>query len=451
MRGSAALLLALALIGSARAQGETERWFVGELGGRACLAAREARGRLPAGGWSTRYDLELRIVEPAPRRCREHHEQEESSNGALLGFRYDVEGEGVLVGRVTSGTITATLWSDGVRREHELQLRGARLVGRVGQRLQISALQRPGDTTTYSTLVLTAEGLGLGSTTATLIAIGPSGQRTVDTRSDLDPVVRRLDVDAGGELIELGYDIQGKRMVVRASAKPPVLSGAHLDPVASMRSEGLTPSAFGHAQRYELPAALVGLVARDGHQHLLDGVLEVHMTPRNPEEVERLVLQPPDFAELAAWVQRTLGETPGSVPTRVERLRDAVRTWVSPGGWGAADAPPAETFRRREGDCTEVARLLCAVLQLAEVPARVDVGLVYQPFRARWEAHAWVSAYDPESRAWVHADATAPTLPRTFYIRMEPKKGGLVPTATGLVAALDAVDCIRNLGPPRPR
>ena len=78
------------------------------------------------------------------------------------------------------------------------------------------------------------------------------------------------------------------------------------------------------------------------------------------------------------------------------------------------DASALETFRTRQGDCTEHATLLCAALRIAGTPARVEVGLVYAADYGGWVGHAWNQAY--VDGRWVHLDSAYPGIPRSCYL-----------------------------------
>ena len=106
---------------------------------------------------------------------------------------------------------------------------------------------------------------------------------------------------------------------------------------------------------------------------------------------------------------------PGS--TRgVNRSAAAVR------GHLAGDATPGdlsalEAWKARKGDCSEHANLLCAALRIAGIPARVELGFVYAGALGGWGGHAWVSAYDRETRRWLQLDAAYPGISRGCYLR----------------------------------
>ena len=66
----------------------------------------------------------------------------------------------------------------------------------------------------------------------------------------------------------------------------------------------------------------------------------------------------------------------------------------------------SETLENRVGDCNEHAVLLAAMARAADIPAQIEVGLVYQ--RGRFYYHAWNVLYLGE---WITADATLGKMP----------------------------------------
>ncbi|QDT63426.1 transglutaminase-like domain-containing protein [Calycomorphotria hydatis] len=67
-------------------------------------------------------------------------------------------------------------------------------------------------------------------------------------------------------------------------------------------------------------------------------------------------------------------------------------------------ATAAEVARSMEGDCTEHAVLLAAMLRTRKIPSRVAVGLVYLRGQGAMGAHMWTEAYLGDQ--WIPLDAT---------------------------------------------
>lgn len=67
-------------------------------------------------------------------------------------------------------------------------------------------------------------------------------------------------------------------------------------------------------------------------------------------------------------------------------------------------ASAAEVARSLEGDCTEHALLLAALLRAQKIPARIAAGLVYVERHSAFAGHMWTEAW--VNNAWVPLDAT---------------------------------------------
>jgi tetratricopeptide (TPR) repeat protein len=75
-----------------------------------------------------------------------------------------------------------------------------------------------------------------------------------------------------------------------------------------------------------------------------------------------------------------------------------------------------ETLQRKQGDCTEHAVLLAAMLRALGIPSRVAIGLIYLPDSSsqlgKFVFHMWTEAYigNSEKGDWLPLDATNPEL-----------------------------------------
>lgn len=72
--------------------------------------------------------------------------------------------------------------------------------------------------------------------------------------------------------------------------------------------------------------------------------------------------------------------------------------------FSTALASAAEVARNMEGDCTEHAMLLAAMLRAQKLPSRVAVGLVYIPTRKSFGGHMWTEVF--LDNHWIPLDAT---------------------------------------------
>lgn len=96
------------------------------------------------------------------------------------------------------------------------------------------------------------------------------------------------------------------------------------------------------------------------------------------------------------------GETDHSrIATRMEKY---VRDKVSKKNFSTVMASAAEVAQRLEGDCTEHAVLLAAMLRVKKIPSRVAAGLVYVESMNAFGGHMWTEAF--LAGEWIPLDAT---------------------------------------------
>ncbi len=95
------------------------------------------------------------------------------------------------------------------------------------------------------------------------------------------------------------------------------------------------------------------------------------------------------------------GTAPAEIAMAAEKL---VHNWLTNKNMASSFATAAEIARSREGDCTEHAVLLTAILRARHIPARVAVGLVYAKSLEAFVGHAWTEAWIQDR--WVPLDAT---------------------------------------------
>lgn len=104
-----------------------------------------------------------------------------------------------------------------------------------------------------------------------------------------------------------------------------------------------------------------------------------------------------DHARNAVGADRRAGET----ALALERY---VHEKLAKKNFTTAFASAAEVAETLEGDCSEHAVLLAALLRVRGIPSRVAVGLVYVPGQAKMGGHMWTEAFLDER--WVPLDAT---------------------------------------------
>lgn len=114
------------------------------------------------------------------------------------------------------------------------------------------------------------------------------------------------------------------------------------------------------------------------------------------------VLQSDDIRVKDLARQGSAGETD---PAKAAfRLENYVHSKLKTKNFSTALASAAEVAASLEGDCTEHAMLLAAMLRAREIPSRIAVGLVYVESAQAFGGHMWTEAW--LNGAWVPLDAT---------------------------------------------
>jgi len=121
--------------------------------------------------------------------------------------------------------------------------------------------------------------------------------------------------------------------------------------------------------------------------------------------------------QLAGRVTRSLPRATTSA-AKAEALRGFVHRYITRKNLDVALASAATVARDREGDCTEHATLLAALLRVEQIPSRLVAGLSYEAGGAgappAFVYHVWTQALiDGDDGAhWVDLDATQRLRPR---------------------------------------
>jgi transglutaminase-like putative cysteine protease len=161
-----------------------------------------------------------------------------------------------------------------------------------------------------------------------------------------------------------------------------------------------------------------------------------------------------DHAEIVARAREVAGDLPPR--GRAERLERWVHQHVGYRGSGIGFATAVQTLRSRDGDCTEHATLLAALLRAAAVPSRLVVGLAWaQAERDAWRfvPHAWVEAW--VDGAWLPLDAAlyAPVVDATHLAMAKSAaadEGALLEISAPLLRGLGRFD-LELVGTAAPR
>ena len=108
----------------------------------------------------------------------------------------------------------------------------------------------------------------------------------------------------------------------------------------------------------------------------------------------------PEIIKLAMSVAPGV-QDPWEVATALEKL---VGSYVTNKSFAQAMASATDVVRSREGDCTEHAVLLAALLRARQLPSRVAIGLVYSAPVGGFAYHMWTETWIHDR--WVPLDAT---------------------------------------------
>jgi transglutaminase-like putative cysteine protease len=165
---------------------------------------------------------------------------------------------------------------------------------------------------------------------------------------------------------------------------------------------------------FTLPEAGAQRVNRE-----LDGALRVEVdasrgSPATDSEIEDpAYLASSDLIdfkdpEVVRFGERALRGVSADRLERAATLRQAVARHMSRKNFATAFASASDAVRSRQGDCTEHAVLLAAVLRADGIPARVATGLVHASIPGSSQAgfawHMWVQALVDGS--WLDLDPT---------------------------------------------
>lgn len=136
-----------------------------------------------------------------------------------------------------------------------------------------------------------------------------------------------------------------------------------------------------------------------------DTPLDNSMAPKAPSEE---ALQPNSLIQSDNAVIKRLSDefaSGESDPWAIARAAEKfVYEAVEEKGFTQALASAADVAQTREGDCTEHAVLLAALLRARDIPAQVATGLVYSAAHQGFAYHMWTEAWI--SDRWIPLDAT---------------------------------------------
>ena len=132
-------------------------------------------------------------------------------------------------------------------------------------------------------------------------------------------------------------------------------------------------------------------------------------------------------------IRRTAVLAAGSNSDRREKCRRLVQ-YVSRrmqfSALSTLQQPASSVLKSWQGDCTEHAVLLAALLRAEKIPSRVAVGFLYVPRASAFAPHMWVEAFVDGS--WMPLDSTIPSESESVP-RIRVSHSSLAADATGCV------------------
>jgi len=267
----------------------------------------------------------------------------------------------------------------------------------------------------------------------------PATKWTV-TSSMMPSMVTTCHIDAQGHMVRttltlipgMGFEIiQADEQLARAEVTPPELLISTLvrpdRPIA--RPRRLRSAIYELAFTAPRGAAdFSPQLPRGGSQRVVWGDnrtarviidLDEPVNPRDdlPTDAHRqaTAMLNSDDPEIRKLTAQALGPTGRRTPVarRAERLRQFVYRYIHAKSLGVGFATAGEVARTRQGDCSEHAVLLAAMLRSAGIPSRTVSGLLYvDEFAGRqgvFGYHMWTQAWlggDAGGGRWVDLDAT---------------------------------------------
>jgi transglutaminase-like putative cysteine protease len=145
-----------------------------------------------------------------------------------------------------------------------------------------------------------------------------------------------------------------------------------------------------------------------------DKVADVTVTRLKPTDARGDDTAGPDFLKSTQYlecedpeVRAHADKAGGDLKDPVEialAMEKYVHTEMKDKNFATGLATASEVARKMEGDCTEHAVLLAAMLRAKEVPSRVAIGMVYADKLSAFAGHMWTEAL--LNGVWVPLDAT---------------------------------------------
>jgi hypothetical protein len=434
MRPFLLLLVVVALHAGEADKLITDQWFVGNINNQPSMTMHAVVLQKADGTFNDRVETNIVINRAlgganVAFEVRDTQVYTVSATGEITTFTFDHVENGVTTsatGTVADGKANVSVLRLGRATDSVLEIpAGTKLLGQQASQEQIAkSTPKPGDKQQFATLALLGAQVRVVTMTATFEKTAADGSMTFGIAMDLMPVPTTMTLKPNGDLVGMTMDMGFLKLAFAPSNGPVPLVGAELAPTGLVTAKGPAPAA-GPTNRFRLPAGAE--VPADEFQSFKDGLV----TTRSEAEPSALADPQPylkaepqleiDDPQMKAWVDAIVARHQVAKPVLAERLRLAVRGYIVKKDLSMGDASALEAFRTRTGDCTEHANLLAAVLRIAGIPSRVELGMVYAQDFGGWVGHAWNSAYVGDR--WVHLDSAYPGIPRSCYLKLGTTSG----------------------------
>ena len=245
------------------------------------------------------------------------------------------------------------------------------------------------------------------------------------TQSIIPALTVRGYVDKNGEMLKTETGFLGTSMITYTVTKDVALqaiAGAELDIAVSSLVE-VKPIKRAHQTKkivYRLttpnddPAKYVVLGETQAVKRVSDDTIELTVTAAAIPRNVRIVRAKPEFVNKTRFLQSddqkviqhaTLAAAGLIDHSEIaKRMEKYVNKKLTKKNFSTALASAAEVADKLEGDCTEHAVLLAAMLRVKKIPSKIAVGMVYINSRASFGGHMWTEAF--LGGKWIPLDAT---------------------------------------------
>ena len=245
------------------------------------------------------------------------------------------------------------------------------------------------------------------------------------TQSILPTLTTRAYLDDKGDALKSESNFLGTSMITYTVSKDVALkaiAGAELD-IAVNTLVRVKPIKDAHKTRKVVYR--ITTPGDDPSQYVVAGLtqsvkkagadaVELTVTAVKPPRIARTVPSKPEYLAATRYLQSrdprvvkhaNLAASGQTNPTQVAlRMERYVHEKLEEKNFSTALASAAEVAKNLEGDCTEHAVLLAAMLRAKQIASRIAVGMVYIRSRSSFGGHMWTEAY--LGGKWIPLDAT---------------------------------------------